>query len=83
MLECSFSKALIAASVAVPSPPRPCVANTMVCLALAATWLLAPELEPLLPHPAAASATTAAAATAAQAGRRRDDPGLRAAGARQ
>src|ERR1039457_7703626 len=77
MFGCSFSNAFMAAVVAVPSPPRPCVANTMVCFALAATWLDALELVllpllPLLLQPAAASASTAPAATVANTGRRRD-----------
>src|SRR5437899_7005952 len=41
------SNALTAAVVAVPSEPRPWVANTIVCEALAGTCF--PALEPLLP----------------------------------
>src|SRR5215469_100709 len=62
MLGCSFSNAFTAVVVAVPSEPRPCVANTIVCLALADTWLPAPE--PELPQPAAAKATAALMAAA-------------------
>src|SRR5262245_33589242 len=60
---CSFSKAFTAAWVAVPSAPKPWVANSMVCLALAGTCLPA-ELEPLLLQPAAASAPAVVTDTA-------------------
>src|SRR5262249_62346153 len=63
MFGCSFSNAFTAACVAVPSEPRPWVAKTMVCLALAATWLLAAGVLPLLPQAAAARASVPAAAT--------------------
>src|SRR5215469_6260457 len=62
MFECSFSNAFTAVAVAVPSEPRPWVANTIVCLALAGTCLpAAPELE-LLPQAASAIAPVAAMA---------------------
>src|SRR5437016_3567978 len=61
MFGCSFSNAFTAACVAVPSAPRPWVANTMVCVALAATCLPA-ELGPLL-QPAAASVAAVPTAT--------------------
>src|SRR6266581_2635383 len=62
MFGCSFSNAFTAAVVAVPSAPRPCVANTMVCVALAGTCL--PPPEPLLLQPTAASAMVVPTATA-------------------
>src|SRR5258708_39146413 len=62
MFGCSFSNAFTAAAVAVPSAPRPCVANTMVCVALADTCL--PAEPPLLLQPAAPSVTAVKTATA-------------------
>src|SRR6266487_1388838 len=67
MFGCSFSNAFTAACVAVPSAPKPWVANTVVCVALAATCLPA-ELGPLL-QPAAASVATVPTATAITAAR--------------
>src|SRR5215467_8758098 len=64
MFECSFSKPAIAALVAWPSVPRPAVAKTMVCLALAGTWLDALELLLLLQPPAASPIAAATATTA-------------------
>src|SRR5215475_1938764 len=62
MFGCSFSNAFTAALVAVPSAPRPWVANWMVCFADAGTCL--PPLEPLLLQPAAASDAAVPMATA-------------------
>src|SRR5260370_17676203 len=60
MLGFAFSNALIATCVCWPSVPNPDSANTMVCLALAATLLLElPELHPAAARPTAAAATTA------------------------
>src|SRR6266566_1852632 len=65
---CSFSNAFTAAMVAVPSAPRPWVANTMVCFALAGTCL--PAEPPLLLQPTAASDAAVPIATATTDARR-------------
>ena len=70
MLGLAFSKALIAVWVAWPSVPRPDSANTIVCLALAATGLAPPEL----PHAASPSAVAASATAGTSARRRRCIP---------
>ncbi|MGH3403037.1 MAG: hypothetical protein ACRDRJ_11145 [Streptosporangiaceae bacterium] len=61
MLGCSFSKPAIAAFDAVPSDPRPAVAHTIVCLALAGTCEPPAVVAVPLVLPQAASPITAAA----------------------
>src|SRR3984885_3203015 len=62
----AFSKALIATCVCCPSVPSPDSANTMVCVALAATEELEPPPELQAAAPAASASTPALIVTARQ-----------------
>src|SRR5712691_7154007 len=73
MFGLAFSNAFTAASVATPSPPRPWVANTMVCLAVGDTCPAVGEFGLLLLlQPATAKANTAANASVPRAPRNAD-----------
>src|ERR1700742_5043989 len=66
MFGLAFSKALIASCVCWPSVPSPDSANTMVCLALAATEELDPPLEPQAAAPAVSATAPTLIVTARQ-----------------
>src|SRR5215470_9456511 len=66
MFGLAFSKALIAACVCWPSVPSPDSANTMVCLALAATEEVDPPPEPQAAAPAVSATAPIPTVTARQ-----------------